>query len=267
MTETQQKIYTTELSKGQGMVPETVAILDLWEPGMTTVELKQKVKEQGILGRATSLRTDDLVGRPFAHRYLSGDPPPAAWLKRLLEKGVSPSKVTQILLIYTSRANVVLHDFITEVYWPRYAAGATKIARQDAVDFLERATQQGFIPRRWSETVMLRMARYLTGSLTDFGLAGVDRGGKRELVSFTIASLTTAWLAHELHFTGAGDNAILTHPDWRLFGLEPRDTVQELKRVQNPANFIVQYSGDLLRISWSYSSMEQYIDDIAQQGL
>jgi len=262
-----EKIYTTALSKGQGMVPETLAILELWEPGITTVELKQKVNQQGILGRATAYRTDDVVGRVFAPRYLAGDPAPAAWLRRSVRNGVSPSKLTPILLIYTARANVVLHDFITEVYWSHYAAGATMIARQDAIDFLERATQQGFIPQRWSETVMLRMARYLTGCLTDFGLAGEDRGGKRELVSFAVDTLTTTWLAHELHFTGSSDNAILTHPDWGLFGLEPRDTVQELKRVQKQANFIVQFSGDLLRISWGCPSMEQYIDDIAQQEL
>ena len=32
--------YTTNLSKAQGMVPETLELLELWEPGMSVVELK-----------------------------------------------------------------------------------------------------------------------------------------------------------------------------------------------------------------------------------
>ena len=35
--------YTTNLSKAQGMVTETLELLELWEPGMTVGELKARV--------------------------------------------------------------------------------------------------------------------------------------------------------------------------------------------------------------------------------
>jgi hypothetical protein len=44
-----------------------------------------------------------------------------------------------------------------------------------------------------------------------------------------------AYLAYELHFSGLGDNALLTHEDWQLFGLAREDALEEIKRLSlNP---------------------------------
>lgn len=253
--------YTTELSKGQGAIPEMIAVLEVWNPGMKVVDLKQKVLDTGTIARATSVRVKDIVGRVFSSRFLKDSEKPAVNIKRLLNAGARTSQLTQIFLIYTCRANDVLHDFIREVYWPKYGAGATYIVKQDALDFLEASTTVGIISPRWSDTMMLRVARYLTGCLTDFGMAGNDKGGKRELLPFTISPLTALYLTHEIHFSDVSDNSVLEHPDWNLFGLETQDVVHELQRVSNP-HFIPQYSGDLLRISWKYKTMEEALNAI-----
>lgn len=253
--------YTTELSKGQGAIPEMIAVLDVWKPGMKVVDLKQQVLETGAIARATTVRIKDIVGRVFASRFLKEDANPAANLKKFYQGGIRPNQLTQIFLIYTCRANDILYDFICEVYWPKYGAGSTYIQRQEALEFIEASITMGIISPSWSDTMMLRVARYLTGCLTDFGMAGDDRGGKRELISYTASSLTILYLIHEIHFSGANDNSILEHPDWKIFGMEPQDVVNELQRVANP-HFIPQYSGDLLRISWKYKTMEEALDAI-----
>jgi hypothetical protein len=258
---TRTRKYTTELSKGQGAISETLAVLEIWEPGMKVSDLKQVVLNSGTIARATALRVKDIVGRVFASRYLVDEGRPAAYLKRLLQGGLRPTQLTQIFLIYTCRAHDILHDFICEVYWQKYAAGAKYIQRQDALDFIEAATTMGVISPRWSDTMMLRVARYLTGCLSDFGLAGEDKSGKRELIPFAITPLALLYLVHEMHFRGAHDDAIINHPDWKIFGLEPRDVVNELQRVANP-HFILQYSGELLRVSWSNKTMDEALDAI-----
>ena len=263
---TKNRKYTTELSKGQGAIPEMLAVLEVWEPGMKVVDLKQEVLDTGAIARATAVRVKDIVGRVFSSRFLKDDAKPAVNVKRLLEGELRPTQLTQLFLIYTCRANDILHDFICEVYWPKYGSGAINIKRQDALDFLEASTNIGIISPRWSDTMMLRVARYLTGCLTDFGLAGDDKGGKRELFPFTITPLTALYLTHEIHFSEANDNIILEHPDWKLFGLEPQDVVNELQRVANP-HFIPQYSGDLLRVSWKHKTMEEALDAIVAAEL
>ena len=77
------------------------------------------------------------VTRVFASRYLVNGALPAYYLKTLLNEGVSPPALTQLLLIYTARANAVLHDYICEIYWPQYANGSLTLGRQEAIKFLE----------------------------------------------------------------------------------------------------------------------------------
>ena len=266
LTDMKNKKYTTELSKGQGMISESLSLFDLWKPPMSVAELKSAAVQEGALGRATALRVQDIVGRVFAARFLRDDAKPALYIKKLLEQGVPANRLNQIFLIYTTRAHDVLHDFITETYWGKYAAGATLITRQDALEFLDRAANNGIIAPRWSDSTVLRVARYLTGCLTDFQMAGNDHGGKREIIPFKIQLLATVFLAHDIHFAGFSDNALIEHPNWGLFGLEPMDVRYELERSSN-GHFITQFSGDLLRISWKHKTMEEALIGLAAAAL
>lgn len=259
--------YTTVLAKGQGMVRETITLLNSWQPGMPLTELKRTVREEGLLGRATALRVNDIVGRVFAVRYLCDDGRPAQNLKLLIEAGIPPAKLLQILFLYTARVNPVLHDFVVDLYWKKYAAGSHVITRQDAMDFLHAAQESGRTGGGWSESMMIRMGRYLTGCLTDFQLAGEDRNGRRDLLPFSITPLTALYLAHEIHFAGYSDDSVIDHDDWRLFGLHRPDVVQELRRLASKGHFIVQYAGDLLRVSWNFKNMEEALRGIAATEL
>src|SRR3954471_3516136 len=55
-------------------------------------------------------------------------------------------------------------------------------------------------------------------------------------------AVTTSVLAPELHFRGLGDSAVVHHSEWSLFGLEPADVLQELKRLALRGEIIVQSS-------------------------
>lgn len=257
------KIYTTALAKGQGLLYETLSLLSIWEPGMTAKELSAKAVQEGLLGRATAHRARDLVTRTFAPRYLVEDARPARYLKSLLQAGAPPNHLQQLFLIYTSRANPILYDYICEVYWTRYVSGATMLGKQEALNYLENAYILGKLPQKWSESMMERVARYLGGCLVDFGLLKNQRVGTREISPIHIRPFTSLFLAHELHFSGMSDDGMLQHPDWQLFGLERIEIVRELQRVSNDY-FIAQFSGEFLRISWKYKVMEEAIRAIAR---
>lgn len=259
--------YTTQLSKGQGAVPETITLLKAWHTGMSALDLGRLVLDQGLLGRATANRVNDLVKEVFAPRYLANGSLPARNLKLLMDEGIPPSKLSQLFLVYTARANLELNDFICDTYWGKYAAGARSITREDALNFLESAVLSGKIPKRWSDKMMLRVAQYLPGCLTDFNLAGEDRNGLRDILPLTITPLTALYLAHEMHFADYSDDSLIERTDWRLFGLQKPDVVQELRRLASRGHFIVQYAGDLLRISWNFKNMEDALRGIATTEL
>ena len=72
------------------------------------------------------------------------------------------------------------------------------------------------------------------------------------------------YLAHDLHFAGLGDNAVLSHLDWRIFGLAVYDVREELKRLALKGYLILQSAGDITRISWKYKTMEELCDVLAE---
>jgi hypothetical protein len=109
------------------------------------------------------------------------------------------------------------------------------------------------------------MTRYLLSALTDFKLTRDMPQGRREIVPYNIQPTTTLYLAHEAHFSGLSDHAVLDYSDWKLFGLDRQKILEELRKVADEGHFIVQFSGDLLRVSWKYKAMEECLDGIAQR--
>ena len=267
MTESTARKYTVSLPKGQGILEETLVLLRVWRPGMSSKGLADLAVAEGLLSKATARRTRDIVLVQFGPRFLDpGNGPPAKWLRGLVDEGATTRQLRQIFLIHACRANDVLHDFIRHVYWPAYSAGASELSSEQAMEFLQRAVDQGIIAPPWSEKMRVRVAQSIMGCLTDFGLTGDRRGRIRELLPFHVTPLTTLYLAHEIHFNGRSDDAILDHDDWGLFGLEPIDVRYQLERVAN-GHFTLQFAGDLLRITWQCDSMEEALRGIAAAEL
>ncbi len=257
------KPYTAQLQAGLGVVTETKLLLELWEPGTTARQLHGIALESGRFPTLAARRLRNLIMECFAPRYLTGGGAAAAHLKQL-SRTISTSDLTQLMLLYTSRANPVFGDFVRQVCWGRYAGGYSQVTNQDARAFIERGIDEGKTVKRWSESTVRRVSAYLTGCCADYGL--LERGVRtsRRILPFRISAPVAAYLAHELHFAGIGDNALLAHEDWQLFGLAREDVLEEIKRLSLQGLLIVQAAGELIRISWKQRDMEALCDVLTQ---
>lgn len=245
------------------MLPETLRLLQVWEPGMQSQQLGRRVRREGVIPKATAQRVSDIVNRVFIPRYLGPDGQPAGWLRQLVQMGAGVEKLNQLFLVYTAREHLILYDFIRQVYWPRYSAGAQFLFREDSVNFIKSAQATGRIKTRWTEGNNIRIGRYLLSALFDFKMIGEPKGDRRRILPFSASASTVLFLAHELHFSGVGDAGIISHPDWELYGLSPSDVLNELRRLATQGGFIIQ-AGDIVRISWSCKTMEECLDVVAQ---
>lgn len=256
---TTHKPYTTQLQAGLGLVNETKALLELWSPGMSASQLYQASLASGRFPTITARRLRNIVSECFAPRYLVADGESARHLKKL-SSALPTSDLVQLMLLFTSRANPILGDFIRDVYWGSYAGGYAEISNDDARLFVERGIDDGKTAKRWSESTIRRVSAYLTGCCADYGL--LERGTKssRRILPFRIAASVTAYLAYELHFRSIGDNALLNHDEWKLFGLTRDDALDELKKLSLKGLVIVQVAGDTVRVSWKYPNMEELCD-------
>lgn len=260
---TKNALYTTQLQAGLGLVNETKELLDLWKPGMSASQLNQLALESGRFPHITARRLRNIVSECFAPRYLISNGAPAQHLKRL-SVALAGSELTQLMLIFTARANLILSDFIRDIYWARYAGGYTEISNEDARAFVERALDDGKTAKRWSETTVRRVSAYLTGACADYGMLGNGARSSRCILPLRISSVASVYLAYDLHFMGIGDNALLTHSDWQIFGLTREDVLEELKKLSLKGHMIVQVAGDAVRISWKQTSMEALCNVLAQ---
>jgi len=260
------ELYTTKLGAGFGAIEETRKLLELWQPGMRSSELFKTALESGSFPNLSARRLLNLVKECFAHRYLLKDDYPASILKMLMPC-LTKSEFAQLLFLYTCRANLILADFVKEVYWNRYISGHDFISNEIARQFVSKANEQGKTTKPWSDNLIERVARYLTKTCGDFGLLEPGIKLARKILPFRIEAKVAAYLAYDLHFAGQGDNAIVAHPDWQLFGMEQDDVRNELKNLTLKSYVIVQTAGNFTRISWTYSSWEEFVNVIAHKNM
>ncbi len=171
-------------------------------------------------------------------------------------------------MIYTARAHTILYGFIVNVYWQSVRNNHEYIENSDARRFLNQELLSGNIESRWSDEVINKISTRLLTCLRDFNFVASDTTLKRQIVPFSILPFTTLFVAHEIHFSGFSDNSILESPDWALFGISGRgEVITELRKASGDRVFILQDSGDLLRISWKYSSMEELLHAFTRREL
>ncbi len=255
--------YTTQLQAGLGMVDETRTLLHLWRPGMGAAQLKQAALESGQFPGVSARRLRNLVIECFGPRLLASNGQPAEFLTTLLPV-LGARDLEQALMVYTCRANAILADFIRDVYWPAYSSGREFLTNQDARDFVVRANQQGLTTKPWSETTVRRVSGYLTGACADFGLLERGTRSTRKVLPCRIEPKAAIALAYDLHFSGMGDNTVIGHPDWALFGLERADVIAELRRLSLKGVFLVQTAGDVVRIGWQCKNPKELSSAISE---
>lgn len=174
------------------------------------------------------------------------------------------SGAAQLFFLYTCRANLILADFVRQVYWDRYMAGHESLSNQDAQAFVIQAIRDGKTWKPWSDSMMKNVSSYLTGCCADYGLLEKAHKSNRKILSFRLESRVAVYLAHDLHFAGLGDNSMISHEDWTLFGLDENDVRAELKRLSLKGYVIIQTAGKVTRIGWNFKGMKELTDVIAQ---
>lgn len=252
-------VYNTDLLKATGLVQETLVLLEAYQPGQPKEAFGRFVKENDLLGKATQNRVNDILRANFFRRYVAAGAETVAALKRLQANHAGFDLLNQLFLVYTCRANAILADFIRQVYWPKVATGETVIRTTDPVEFIRDAMNEGHITTSWTATTIERVARHITGCMNDFRLIEKNK----TIRHFSPLDATVNFLLHEGHFQGLSDMQLLRLSDWAVLGLSTEDLVRRMNRLTQRGQFIAQYSGELLTISWFYLSLEAAADGIS----
>lgn len=247
-------IYTTDLIQGTGLINETIILATVYEPGMSERKLLERVMAEDLLSSATQARAGHIV-RYFFRRYVRPDPAVPSYLAQLRHNGASIDDLSQIMFVYTARANPILADFVIQDYFDQVSKGHEGMDILATRTFVERIVAEGKTAKTWSHTTMRSLGQHLTATLIDFRLMNLAK----TFLPFFVRDLTANYLLHELHFRGVADNDLADGPDWALFGLGRYEVLRIMERLAQQGHFIYQSSGELVRIAWHYQSMNDFI--------
>ena len=103
--------YTANLTQGLGLIDETLAILELWTPGMSSAQLNEVALKSGLFSSMTARRLRNIVTEVIKSRYLTDEARPARLIKMLVGK-FDKRVVSQMMYYYTCLANRILFDFV-----------------------------------------------------------------------------------------------------------------------------------------------------------
>lgn len=251
--------YTIALCKGAALLDETRSLLRHWVPGEEVDEFVDRIQRENALGKATAYRTKDIVRRVFVRRFLATSDAPARRLKRIVERGLSRKLFAEVLFLYAARADALLYDFAVDAFWPTSRRGRLTFSMPEVLDFLAEAAADGRIPQAWSATVQRKVARSVLSTLRDVGFLR-EEGARREIMPYYLSDEGIAYLAYELREKGFSDLAICEHPDWQLFGLASSRLMNRLDSLPDTCGLLTQRAGSLVRITWSFQSVEELID-------
>lgn len=252
------KKYNIDLCKGTGLVKETLLLLSLYSLDMSKSAMTNVAIESNLLVKSSNKRIKDIVEVVFYKRFINENSKVPIYLNSALSHNLSLDVITQLFFIYTSRANQILIDFIQEVYWPEVNKGTSVIDFTQSRKFILETIRQNDYITGWSETTQRKVASYLISTLVDFKL--LDK--KRNVKTVFLHDIPANYLAHELHFNGLSDNAIVNSDDWKLFGYSKIDAIKHLERLSFQGHFILQNSGEILKIDWMHKTMEEFTDAI-----
>ena len=107
------------------------------------------------------------------------------------------------------------------------------------------------------------MAGRVLGVLSAFGLLAEDRPAQGAVPTPCTVAGALVYLAYLLHWRGVTDASLAGQRDWALFGLEPRQVWSRLEGLSGAGWWILQRSGEVARISWSYQCVEEVLRALA----
>ena len=249
--------YNSNLLKGTGLIQEMLVLVEAYTPGESALDFQKRVIKEGLLSKSTDNRTIDVVRNVFRKRFLDQKLDVTTYIKSMRDEYVSMDVITQLFLIYTCRANPILADFISEVYFPTVQIGKVVLSSEDTRRFIKESLSDGKIKESWSDETIERVSRHINACLIDFGL--VDKS--KHILPFRAIELTVNYLMHELHFQGYSDMAILHHRDWQIFDLDSSSLASVAERISFRGTFIFQFSGEILKIGWNYNNMEEFLEN------
>ena len=234
------------------MLGDTRLLVQSWrEGGLTLPEI------HSVLGKETLARSRDIFAESFRPRMITGNPPEAWRVCRLVEdRQADQSSIRAIYYWVTARCEATLHAFVIDEVYPRFLQGLWVVQVNDCVRWLKESLARADI--NWTPSVTVRVAQGMLAALRDFGI--LEGRARKRIAPPDLSLEAISLLAFLLHrYTGASGKSLLESPDWKLFLLSPNHVERLFLEAHQSGYLNYQAAGSTVRIEFPTDDLKEYV--------
>jgi hypothetical protein len=244
---------TSRLQKGGALLPDMRQMVGLWSEKLTRTDPIPLLTRS--LPKTTMARVKDTFTRAFRPRFISGNPPDAWRMARVLEDQNANVEVVRPLYYWiTARAESALYGFVTDLIWARARSGQSAIRIEEAIAWLNHRLR--LAGKAWTPTVTKKVARGMMAALRDFGI--LEGAVRKRIAAVNLCPEAFALIAFCLHDMGATGRDLVRHPDWRLFLLAEAEAERLLMECHQHGWLKFEAAGDLRRTEFPSATFKEY---------
>lgn len=209
--------------------------------------LREAIIDKNVLHK-NSYNRRRIMWIALHHRYLT---PAPQWVAPALAQAAtygnqSPEFLSLAYLYFALRDRLTFR-FITELVWPAWQQGVTRLIHRDAMRFIRDLGDEDPIVDAWRESTKKSLASKLLSSLRDFGLL---KGAANKTIQRPPVALETVYhLLSVLWAEGKSGREIVNAVDWRLFLWSERDVAQALTALEQQGRLQFERSGQTVMMS------------------
>jgi hypothetical protein len=254
--------YSSRIIKASALLSDTKTLLANWDGTTSLKENLDRFRRDNLFGKASRSRVEDVLAI-FRQRYLTSEPVTKA-LVALVRNGLPQEAIDKILFFHAARADLLLHDVVTEVLAPMHAQGRTDLAVGDIRAPVARWVEEGKTTSRWSEETTRRVVQGLLATLRDFGV--LQGAATKRIAPSLLPIRAFAYVAFSLSRSEPSGARLIASPEWRLFFLPPEGVERFL--VEANQHDLLEYhaAGTIVRIRFPAESPEEYADVLARRA-
>lgn len=252
--------YSSKIIKAGALLPDTKALLTVWDPELSVNENLQRVCRQNLMGKTSRSRAEDILAI-FRQRYL-GEQDVVRALTTIVKRQANGTTLDRVLYFHAVRADTLLHDVVIELLAPQWSRGIMEIDNNEIEKALKKWVAEGKTSASWGDSTIRRVTQGLLSTLRDFG---VLQGAVNKRIAPTYLSVQAfAYIAFYLKQHQASGNKLLDLVDWKLFFL-PREGVERFF-LEAHQHGLLEYhvAGSVTRLTFPVETLEGYANVLTQ---
>ena len=253
-------LYTSKIIKAGALLPDTKALLSVWNVGLSVDENLRRIRHQNLLGKTSRSRAEDILAI-LRQRYLAEETVALA-LASIVKRRANGNTLDRILYFHSVRVDLLLRDVVIELLMPRWSRGAMDIDVQEIQLAIRRWAQEGKTSGVWGDSTVSRVTRGVLSTLRDFGV--LQGAVKKRIAPAYLSVQAFAYIAFYLKRHQPSGSKLLDLADWKLFFL-PREGVERFLLEAHQRGLLEYHvAGSVTRLAFPVETLGEYANVLTQ---